>query len=153
MGQKVRAPISIGISRYFPLFHVFERLSAFLQRAVVESMSTEMRRGGERSLGYMVALWVDVNIQNQSKNTSLPWPPGEMASRLTTIAHATQSGDCRFDPCGGHLLLSLTLFYMKEWLETRWKPGRCSFGEFRRFKHVTRCFAKEEASEILRRSF
>ncbi|KAL4259093.1 hypothetical protein AB1N83_007832 [Pleurotus pulmonarius] len=29
------------------------------------------------------------------------WPPGEMASRLTTI-HAL-SGDCRFDPCGGHL--------------------------------------------------
>lgn len=27
-------------------------------------------------------------------------PPGEMASRLTTIA---LSGDCRFDPCGGHM--------------------------------------------------
>ena len=30
------------------------------------------------------------------------WPPGVMATRLTTTV---LSGDCRFDPCGGHFVL------------------------------------------------
>ncbi|KAJ7046494.1 hypothetical protein C8F04DRAFT_1064471 [Mycena alexandri] len=67
----------------------------------------------ERLIAVICLLWaceaVWMIYLNQTLQSS--WPPGEMASRLTTIGvyyligvlRNRASGDCRFDPCGGHL--------------------------------------------------
>ncbi|KAF9527162.1 hypothetical protein CPB83DRAFT_856473 [Crepidotus variabilis] len=66
---------------------------------VVTRFSPHWREGGTRGVTSQCHRLLDLNIFTHFLPSARPC--GEMASRLTTIERA--SGDCRFDPCLGHL--------------------------------------------------